>query len=79
MIEEHIADGDFIILLERNNAQNGETVVALIDGTEATVKKYYNKGGKVELRPANNEVETLVLDPERIQIQGVVVGVMRKY
>jgi repressor LexA len=79
MIEEHIADGDFIILLERDNAQNGETVVALIDGTEATVKKYYNKGGKVELQPANNEVETLVLDPERIQIQGVVVGVMRKY
>jgi|TARA_B100000035_G_scaffold259435_1_gene230046 repressor LexA len=79
MIEEHIADGDFIVLLERDNAQNGETVVALIDGTEATVKKYYNKGGKVELQPANNEVETLVLDPERIQIQGVVVGVMRKY
>ena len=79
MIDEHIADGDFIILRERNNAQNGETVVALIDGTEATVKKYYNKSGKVELHPANNEVETLILDPERIQIQGVVVGVMRKY
>jgi len=79
MIDEHIADGDFIILRERDNAQNGETVVALIDGTEATVKKYYNKSGKVELHPANNEVETLILDPERIQIQGVVVGVMRKY
>ena len=79
MIDEHIADGDFIILRERDNAQNGETVVALIDGTEATVKKYYTKSGKVELHPANNEVETLILDPERIQIQGVVVGVMRKY
>ncbi len=79
MIDEHIVDGDFIILRERDNAQNGETVVALIDGTEATVKKYYNKSGKVELHPANNEVETLILDPERIQIQGVVVGVMRKY
>jgi len=79
MIDEHIADGDFIILRERDNAQNGETVVALIDGTEATVKKYYNKSGKVELHPANNEVETLILDPDRIQIQGVVVGVMRKY
>ena len=79
MIDEHIADGDFIILRERNNAQNGETVVALIDGTEATVKKYYTKSGKVELHPANIEVETLILDPERIQIQGVVVGVMRKY
>ena len=79
MIDEHIVDGDFIILRERDNAQNGETVVALIDGTEATVKKYYNKSGKVELHPANNEVETLILDPDRIQIQGVVVGVMRKY
>ncbi len=79
MIGEHIADGDYIVVQERVNAENGETVVALIDHAETTVKKYYFKSGKVELQPANDLVGTLVLAPDRVQIQGVVVGVMRRY
>jgi len=79
MIDEHIADGDYIVVKEREKAENGETVVALIDHIETTVKKYFLRSGKVELQPANEHVGTLILDPERVRIQGVVVGVMRKY
>lgn len=79
MIDEHIADGDYIIVKKRGSAENGETVIALVDNNEATIKRYYHRGSEVELRPANELMEALVLDPDRVQIRGVVVGVMRKY
>jgi repressor LexA len=79
MIDEQIRDGDYVIVEKRDNARNGETVVALIDDAEATLKKFYHDVGQVRLQPANPRMEPLFVDPERIRIQGVVIGVLRKY
>jgi repressor LexA len=79
MIDEHIADGDYVIVEAREDARNGETVVALIDGENVTLKKLYREGLQVRLQPANAELEPIVVDAERVRIQGVVTGVMRKY
>jgi repressor LexA len=79
MIEEQIRDGDFVIVEDRKTADNGEMVIALIRGTDVTLKKFYRDNGRVRLQPANPAVQPIVLDPAHVQIQGVVVGVMRKY
>ena len=79
MIDEQIRDGDFVIVEKRDDARNGETVVALIDDAEATLKKFYHDVGQVRLQPANPTMEPLFVDPERVRIQGVVIGVLRKY
>jgi repressor LexA len=79
MIEDGIFDGDYIIVEERAVADNGETVVALLNG-EATVKKFYReKGGKVRLVPANETMAPIVGREKDITVRGVVVAVMRKY
>ena len=78
MIEEHIKDGDYVIIEHRPEAHNGETVVALIDGEEATLKKFYREQDKIRLQPANPKFEPIWKTENRIQIQGVVVGIMRK-
>jgi len=79
MIDEQIRDGDFVIVEKRDDARNGETVVALIDDAEATLKKFYHDVGKVRLQPANPTMKPIFVDPERVRIQGVVIGVLRKY
>jgi len=79
MIEEHIADGDYVIVESREQADNGQTVVALIDGENVTLKKIYRDGDQVRLEPANRALTPLVLEGGRVTVQGVVVGVMRKY
>ncbi len=79
MIDEHICDGDIVIVEKRETAYNGDIVIALIDGYETTVKKFRKRGRKVELIPANKEMETMVFDEDRVKIQGVVIGVVRKY
>lgn len=80
MIDEQIRDGDYIVVHSRNAARNGETVVALVHGTHATVKKLYReKGGRVRLQPANDSMEPIVVDEADVLVQGVVVGVIRKY
>ena len=79
MIDEQIRDGDYVIVEERTSAENGETVVALIKGDEATVKKIYKENGNIRLQPANEDVEPIVLPAEEVTVQGVVIGVMRKY
>ena len=79
MIDEQIRDGDFVIVEKRDDARNGETVVALIDDAEATLKKFYYDVGQIRLQPANPTMEPLFVDPERVRIQGVVIGVLRKY
>ncbi len=79
MIEESIADGDYIICEPRETAQNGETVVALIDGHEATVKKIYVDGGMVRLQPANSQMEPRFFEADRVRVQGIVIGLLRKY
>jgi len=80
MIDEHITDGDYIVVHSRNTARNGETVVALVHGTHATVKKLYReKGGRVRLQPANATMDPILVDEADVAVQGVVVGVIRKY
>tara|TARA_Y100000590_G_scaffold465099_1_gene636368 strand:- start:31013 stop:31624 length:612 start_codon:yes stop_codon:yes gene_type:complete len=79
MIEEHIQNGDYVVVQEKVEASNGQTVVALVDDHEATIKKMYRRGGKIELRPANEKLEPMIYDAERVRVQGVVVGVIRKY
>jgi repressor LexA len=80
MIEEQIRDGDYIIVNARQTADNGEMVVALVDGEAATVKKFYREaGGRVRLQPANPTMQPMYYPSERVEIQGIVVGVIRKY
>ena len=79
MIEQHIEDGDYVVVEARTHAENGETVVALLDGENVTLKKLYREGERIRLQPANPSVSPLILDSSRVQIQGVVVAVMRKY
>lgn len=79
MIGEGILDGDFIIVEQRPIADNGETVVAVLDG-EATVKKFYReRGGRVRLQPANPQMEPIFAREKDLEIRGVVVAVLRKY
>ena len=84
MIDEQIRDGDYIIVNSRQTAENGEMVVALVsDSTasgSATVKKFYReKDGQVRLQPANPTMEPMYFPADAVQIQGIVVGVIRKY
>ena len=80
MIEEQIRDHDIIVLQAKQTAENGQTVVALINGSEATLKKFYGGRNQVRLEPANpNYKPIIVKPPERVQVQGIVVGVIRKY
>ena len=80
MIDEQIRDNDVIVLQAKQTAENGQTVVALIDGSDATVKKFYGGKHQVRLEPANPNYKPIVIRPsQRVQIQGVVVGVIRKY
>jgi repressor LexA len=79
MIDEQIRDGDLVVIEERPQARDGETVVALVDGHEATLKKLFREGATVRLQPANAMLGPLILAADRVQVQGVVVGVIRKY
>ena len=79
MIDEHIEDGDYVVVESRTDAENGETVVALVDGENVTLKKLHRDGSQVRLQPANPTVAPIILDGSRVQVQGVVVAVMRKY
>ena len=79
MIDEQIRDGDFVVVEDRKTAENGEMVIALVGGSEATLKKFYRESGRIRLQPANPAVQPIIVDPANVQIQGVVVGVMRKY
>lgn len=79
MIDAHIQDGDYVVVESRETAHTGDMVVALIDDENVTLKKYYPEGSQVRLQPANETLEPIFVDSERIKIQGVVVSVMRKY
>lgn len=80
MIEEQIRDGDYIVVQSQRTAEDGQMVVALVGGDSATVKKLYREAGnRVRLQPANPTMSPIVVDAADVQIQGVVVGVIRKY
>jgi repressor LexA len=80
MIDEQIRDGDFVIVHEKNTADNGEMVIALIDGTSATVKKFFReRDGRIRLQPANPAMDPIYVHENDISIQGIVVGVLRRF
>jgi len=79
MIDEQIRDGDFVIVEDRKTADNGEMVIALVGGTDVTLKKFYRDSGRIRLQPANPAMKPLWFEPSQVQLQGVVIGVMRKY
>ena len=79
MIDEQIRDGDLVIVEDRKTAENGEMVIALLDGSEVTLKTFYRDNGRVRLQPANVAVQPIIVDADQVQVQGVVIGVMRRY
>ncbi|MEO7217833.1 MAG: transcriptional repressor LexA, partial [Gemmatimonadaceae bacterium] len=79
MIDDHICDGDFVVVNERASCNNGETVIALIDGASATVKRFYReRDGRIRLQPRNELMAPIYVHENDLAIQGVVVGVMRR-
>ena len=80
MIDEHIENGDFVVVHSRDSANDGQMVVALVDGSSATVKRMYREpSGWIRLQPANDDVRPIRVHEDNVLIQGVVVGVIRKY
>ena len=80
MVDEQIRDGDYIVVNSRQTAENGEMVVALVHGDSATVKKFYReKDGRVRLQPANATMQPMYFPEDDVQIQGIVIAVIRKY
>ena len=79
MIEDGILDGDYVILDSRKQARNGETVVALINGEDATLKKIYIEGNSIRLQPANPSMQPIILSGGEFSVQGVVVGLWRPF
>jgi repressor LexA len=79
MIDEQIRDGDFVIVEDRRTADNGEMVIAMLHGSDVTLKKLYREHGRIRLQPANPAVQPIIAAPEDVVVQGVVVGVMRRY
>ena len=80
MIEEQIRDGDFVVVNERQSADNGEMVIAMLNGSSATVKKFYReRDGRIRLQPANETMTPIYVHENDITIQGIVVGVLRRY
>lgn len=75
MIEDHIDDGDLVVVQHRQTARNGEIVVAVVDGEEATLKRFYMENGRVRLQPSHPTMKPIY--PSKVQIRGVVRGVVR--
>jgi repressor LexA len=80
MIDEQIRDGDYVVVNARKTATNGEMVVALVGGEAATVKKFYREtGGKIRLQPANVTMPPMFYREHEVMVQGIVIGVLRRY
>jgi len=78
MIDDHIQDGDIIIVEQRQTAENGESVVAMINGERVTLKRFYIEADGIRLQPANPAMEPIYLRHEELQILGIVTGVIRQ-
>lgn len=80
MIEDGINEGDYVVIQEKEVPSNGDVVVALVNGSEATLKRYYKEADRVRLQPANSTMEPIYVDAKTpLKIQGVVIGLIRKY
>ncbi len=79
MQDEHILNGDYVLVEKSKTALNGEIVVALIDATDATLKRFYREGDNVRLQPSNKNMQPIMVPAASVQVQGRVIGVLRKY
>ncbi len=79
MQDEAILDGDYILVEKTGVVRNGEIVVALVDGMESTLKRIFKEGDKVRLQPSNAAMQPVIVSAAAVQVQGRVIGVLRKY
>jgi repressor LexA len=79
MQDEHIVDGDYVLVEKAKTAHNGEIVVALVSKSEATLKRIYLEGEKVRLQPSNSAMKPIIVPAAEVEVQGRVIGVLRKY
>ncbi len=79
MQDEHIVDGDYVLVEKTNAARDGEIVVALVNGSDATLKRIYSEGETVRLQPSNATMQPIMVPAASVQVQGRVIGVLRKY
>src|SRR5271165_2812536 len=79
MQDEHIVNGDYVLVEKTNTARDGEIVVALVNGSDATLKRIYTEGPTIRLQPSNAAMQPIVVPAASVQIQGRVIGVLRKY
>ena len=80
MIEDHICSGDYVLVERVPTVANGEIAVALVNGSETTLKRFYREpDGRIRLQPANSAMQPIYVDPANLQIQGRVLAVLRKY
>jgi repressor LexA len=79
MQDEHILDGDYVLVEKTRTAHNGDIVVALVDRSEATLKRLYREGETIRLQPSNENMQPIIVPAASVDVQGRVIGVLRKY
>jgi repressor LexA len=79
MKDEHIVDGDYVLVEKANTVRDGEIAVALVDGTDATLKRLFREGQTIRLQPSNTAMKPIMVPAKSVQVQGRVIGVLRKY
>ncbi|HLW55728.1 MAG TPA: transcriptional repressor LexA [Candidatus Angelobacter sp.] len=79
MRDEHIVDGDYVLVEKTEHARDGEIIVALVDGTDATLKRLYREGSDIRLQPSNAAMKAIIVPARSVKVQGRVIGVLRKY
>ena len=79
MQDEHILSGDYVLVEKAKTAHNGDIVVALVEGSETTLKRFYREGDKIRLQPSNSKMKPILVAAAEVEIQGRVIGVLRKY
>jgi repressor LexA len=79
MQDEHIVEGDYVIVESTKTARDGEIVVALVENSDATLKRIYREGDKIRLQPSNAKMQPIIVPAQTVDVQGRVIGVLRKY
>src|SRR6266436_3084705 len=79
MQDEAILNGDYVMVEKSKTAHNGDIVVALVEGTDATLKRFYREGENIRLQPSNTNMKPIIVPAASVEIQGKVIGVLRKY
>jgi repressor LexA len=79
MIDEHIMSGDYVLVEKTQTARNGEMVVALVEGSDTTLKRMYKEDANIRLQPSNTTMPPIIVPAQSVAIQGRVIGVLRKY